>query len=168
MSRFKPIIVPPIPDDFQHHEDVNLPHPVTGEICWGHVRITSQQLPQPGGPIYLRAGKHTGHHKGFGARHIWEEHGADLIRFGYKTFDDVPRFVADIIVHDANVVCEFNAMKGDDRLIVLRGRKGRVILSAWANEDGDYHYSVVTAFRNGTSNGQAVGKVDMTQMGPAI
>ncbi|MBT0719653.1 hypothetical protein HGT71_15525 [Rosenbergiella epipactidis] len=165
MSRFKPVDVPPIPEDFLHHEDMNFPHPVTGEVCWGYVRVTSQHLNQPGGPIYLRAGKHIGPHKGFGIRHIWEQHGADLIRGGYRTFNDVPRFVSDIIVDGANIVCEFNAMKSHDRLIILRGRKGRVILSAWSNGDDEFYYSVVTAFRNGASNGTAVGRVEVNHGG---
>lgn len=160
MSRFKALPLQTVPLEFAYHEDFNIAHPLTGLECWGIVKVTSQLLSQPGGEIYLRAGKHIGPHKGFGMRHIWEERGHDLIKWGYPTFYDVPRFVSDIIVHGTNIVCEFNAMKGHDRLIVLRGRKGCAVLSAWPIGDGKVYYSVVTAYRNRTPNGKAVAVIE--------
>jgi len=159
MSRFKGLPPQPIPSDFDHHEDFNICHPGTGLECWGVVQVTSQLLLQPGGEIFLRAGKHIGPHKGFGIRHIWAERGHDLIKWGYPTFYDVPRFVADIIVDGTNIVCEFDSMKGPERLIVLRGRKGCAVLSAWPLGDDQVYYSVVTAYRNRLPNGKAVAVV---------
>ncbi|MGF6314962.1 hypothetical protein [Pseudomonas frederiksbergensis] len=159
MSRFKAPPPQPIPATFNHHEDQHIVHPVTGLSCWGMVEVTSQQLLQPGGAIYLRAGKHIGPHKGFGVRHIWLERGHDLIKWGYPTFADVPRFVADIIVHDTSIVCEFDSMGGDQRVIVLRGRKGSAVLAPWPDGEGGLYYSVVTAYRNRATNGKAVARV---------
>lgn len=119
MSRFKAPPPQAIPVEFDHHEDFNILHPATGLDCWGLVKVTSQLLQQPGGEIYLRAGKHIGPHKGFGVRHIWQERGHDLIKWGYPTVYDVPRFVADIIVHGTNIVCEFDSMKGNELLALM-------------------------------------------------
>ncbi len=93
-------------------------------------------------------------------RHIWEERVHDLIKWGYPTFYDVPRFVSDIIVAGTNNVCEFDAMKGYERLIVLRVRKGCVVLAAWPIGEGEIYYSVVTAYRNRTPNGKAVAVIE--------
>ncbi|MBA1288312.1 hypothetical protein G7027_06605 [Pseudomonas japonica] len=127
------------------------------------MKVTSKLLEQPGGKIYLRAGKHIGPHKGFGVRHIWAERGHDLCKWGYATFHDVPRFVADIIVHGTTIVCEFDSMKGHERLIVLRGRKGCAVLAAWPIAADQVYYSVVTAYRNRTPNGKAVAVIEGLQ-----
>ncbi len=152
MSRFKALPPQTVPAEFVYHEDFNIGPPLTGLECWGVVKVTSQLLSQPGGVIYVRAGKHIGPHNGFGVRHIWEERGHDLIKWGYPTFYAVPRFVSDIIVPGTNFVCEVDAMKGDERLIVLRGRKGCVVLSAWPIREGEIYYSVVTSYRKRTPN----------------
>lgn len=135
-------------------------HPQTGLASWGLIEVTSRLLQQPGGEIYLRAGRHIGPHKGFGVRHIWQERGHDLISWGYPTFYDVPRFVADIIVHGASVVCEFDSIAAYQRVVVLRGRKGAAVLAPWPNGEGGLIYSVVTAYRNRTPNGKAVARVN--------
>lgn len=54
-------------------------------------------------------------------------------------------------------------MKGNERLIVLRGRKGCAVLAAWPIGDGQLYYSVVTAYRNRAPNGKAVGVIEGTQ-----
>ena len=159
MSLFKAHPPQPIPASFNHHEDHRIVHPLTGLACWGMVDVTSQHFTQPGGAIYLRAGKHIGPHKGFGIRHIWMERGHDLIKWGYPTFEDVPRFVADIIVHGTGIVCEFDKMGDYQRVIVLRGRKGAAVLAPWPESEGGLYYSVVTAYRNRAPNGKAVAKV---------
>ncbi len=160
MARFKAVPPQTVPADFVYHEDLNLSHPLTGLESWGVVKVTSQLLAQPGGVIYLRAGKHIGPHKGFGVRHIWEERGHDLIKWGYPTFYDVRRLVSDIIVPGTNIVCEFDAMKGYERLIVLTGRIGGGVLSACPIGEGEIYYSVVTAYRNRTPNGKAVAVIE--------
>lgn len=71
--------------------------------------------------------------------------------------------MSDIIVHGTSIVCEFDSMKGNERLIVLRGRKGCAVLAAWPIGDGQLYYSVVTAYRNRAPNGKAVGVIEGTQ-----
>ncbi len=162
MSRFRPSPqATTIPSTFTHHEDHSILHPDSGLVSWGRVVVTSSRLKQDGGEIFLRAGKHKGPHSGFGVRHIWMEHGHELIKWGYTTIDDVPRFVAEIVVHGTNVVCEFNDMRGLHRVIAIRGRKGCAVLSAW-EKSGEIHYSVVTAYRNRTPNGSPVGRIEST------
>ncbi len=160
MSRFKALPPQTVPAEFVYQEDFNIAHPLTGLECWGVVKVTSQLLSQPGGVIYLREGKHIGPHKGIRVRHIWEDRGHDLIKWGYQTFYDVPRFVADIIVPGSNIVCEFDAMKGYERLIVLRGRKGCEVIYAWPIGAGEIYYSVVTSYRNLTPNAKAVAVIE--------
>jgi len=160
VSRFKASPPQPIPAEFDHHEDFKICHPITGLENWGLVKVTSKKLLQPGGEIYLKAGKHYGPHHGFGIRHIWEERGHDLIKWGYPSFNDVPRFVSDIIVHGATIVCEFAEMKGYYRLVVTRSRKGFAVLEARAANANQVYYSVVTAYRNRSANGTAVAIVE--------
>jgi hypothetical protein len=163
VSRFKTPQPEPVPAEFDHHQDFNICHPITDLESWGLVNVTSQQLQQPGGHIYLRAGKHSGLNSGFGVRHIWMQHGHELIKWGYPTFYDVPRFVSDIIVHGTTLVCEWRAIKGYERLIVLRGRNGCAVLELRSHGADEDYYSVVTAYRNRAPNGKAVGVVEGVQ-----
>jgi hypothetical protein len=93
-------------------------------------------------------------------RHIWRERGHDLIKWGYPTLYDVLRFVADLIVHGANIVCEFDSMNGTECLIVLRGRKGCAVLAPWPLRKDELYYSVVTAYRHRVPNGKAVAVIE--------
>ncbi len=156
MSRCKALPPQTEPAEFVYHDDFNIAHPIKWLECWGVVKVTSLLLSQPGGVIQLRAGKDIGPHNGIGERHIWEERGHDLLKWGYPTFYDVPRFVADIIVPGTNIVCECDALKGYERLMVLRGRKGCVVLSAWTIGQGEIYYSVVTDYRNITPKVKAL------------
>ncbi len=160
MSRFKALPPQKVPAEFVYNEDYNISHPLTGLECWGDVKGTTHLLSHAAAVIYLRAGKHIGPHKGVGVRHIGEERGHDVINWRYQTFYDVPRFVSDIIVRGTNIVCEFAAMKGYERLIVLRGPKGGVVLSAWPIGEWEIYYSFVTAYRNRTPNGKAVAVIE--------
>ncbi|MBA0219811.1 hypothetical protein H0248_21155 [Pectobacterium brasiliense] len=152
-----------IPADYVFHENHNILHPVNNTEHWGEVKITSKQFNQLGGKIFLRAGKHIGPHKGFGVRHIWSERGAKLTQWGFPTIHDVPRFVSEIIVHQAGIVCEFPEMGGYHRVVVLRGRKGCAVLAAFdnPNDGGSLIYSVVTAYRNINPNGTLVAQISV-------
>ena len=154
-----------VPAEFNHHHDLFMPHPVTGDQYWGQVKVTSRHLTQPGGPIILRAGRHIGPHKGFGIRHIWTERGRELQKWGYNSIHDVPDFVSKIIQDKAQIVCEFSSMYEYERLIVMRSRNGCVVLEARSeirngDEETQLLYSVVTAYRGRNPNGQSVGIVE--------
>lgn len=155
-----------IPPEFNHHHNHQIPHPITGHEHWGKVKVTSKHLTQPGGPIILRAGKHIGPHKGFGIRHIWAERGQELQTWGYPSIYTVPNFINEIIQDKAKIVCEFNAMRVNERLIVMKGRKGCVVLEAREeipknNEEPELLYSIVTAYRGRNPSGQLVATIDI-------
>ncbi len=137
MSSFKALPPQTVPAEFVYHEAFNIAHPLTGHEWWGVVKVTSQILSQHGGGIYLRAGKHIGPHNGFGVRQIWEERGHDQKKWAYPTIFDDPRIVSAMIVPASNIVGEFDEMKGYERLIVLSGRKGSVVRSAWPIGEGE-------------------------------
>ena len=125
------------------------------------VKITSRNLHQLGGPIVLKAGRHKGPHRGFGVRHIWAERGRELTKYGYPTIHDVAVYVASIIANKASIMCEFNGMGSNQRLIVMKGRAGCVILEGFniPNDSQQLMYSVVTAFKGKNPEGQIVGTV---------
>jgi hypothetical protein len=144
------------------HKDDLIAHPTTGHQSFGFVpEITSRGITLPGGHIHLRAGRHIGPNKGYGVKHIWDEHGHELPRWGCKTVDDVAAYVASVIVHKAPIYCEFHQTKNGYRIAVLRSSKGFVILEPVVDEDHVFEfYSVVTAYKiNRRGHGTEVGKV---------
>ncbi len=144
------------------HKDDYVAHPVTGHYSFGYVpQMESQGILLPAGHIHLRAGRHIGRNKGYGVRHIWDEHGHELPRWGCKTVDEVATYVASVITHKAPIYCEFHQTKNGFRVAVLRSSKGTVILEPIVNEDFELQfYSVVTAYKmNRRSHGTEVGKV---------
>ena len=144
------------------HKDDLIAHPTTGHQSFGFVpEITSRGITLPGGHIHLRAGRHIGPNKGYGVKHIWDEHGHELPRWGCKTVDDVAAYVASVIVHKAPIYCEFHQTKNGYRIAILRSSKGFVILEPVVDEDHVFEfYSVVTAYKiNRRGHGTEVGKV---------
>lgn len=144
------------------HCDAFILHPVTGHQSFGYVpEIKSRGIALPEGHIYLRAGRHIGPNKGYGVKHIWDEHGHELPRWGCKTVNDVAAYVASIIVHKAPIYCEFHQTKNGYRIAVLRSSKGFVILEPILNKHQEFEfYSVVTAYKiTRRGHGTEVGKV---------
>ncbi len=47
--------------------------------------------------------------------------------------------MSDIIVAGNNIVCEFDALIGYERLIVVMVRKGSVVLYAWPIGEGEMY-----------------------------
>ena len=111
------------------------------------------------GDIKLRFGEHRRANRGFGVVHIWAEHSNELIRLGYKTIEDVPNYISDIIVVGAQIYCEFNDIRSNHRLAVLKTAKGIVYLERKSNGNNDIFYSVVTAFRKNKAHGTRIGSV---------
>lgn len=136
-----------------------VPHPHTGLLSYGYIEdYTSRNLTLPGGEIYLKVGKHIGVNKGFGVNHIWTGHGHELPRWGCKTINDIPAFVAAVITPGAQIICEFYETPDGYRLTLVRGRRGCVILSPQRDGEGTNYYSVVTVFRTYTNrSGMSVG-----------
>ena len=111
------------------------------------------------GLIYLKHGDHYGANRGFGAVHIWAEHENVLRDLGYTTIDDVPNFVSKIIQEHAPIHCEFNNMKGNHRIAVLKSSIGVAYLEHRTDGDNNIFYSVVTAFTKGKAHGPQIGTV---------
>lgn len=109
------------------------------------------------GDIFLRYGEHRGPNKGFGVVHIWAEHEKELKQIGYNTEDDVPRFVMDIIKPRSRIFCEFNSMRGNHRLAILKSKLGIVYVELKQNSQNEQFYSVVTAFPKGKARGTEIG-----------
>ena len=111
------------------------------------------------GIIQLRIGKHIGPNKGFGVEHIWIEHNKELIKLGYKTKNDVPQFLADLIKPRAPIYCEFNDMRGNHRIAVVRSVLGVAYLERKFGANNEVIYSVVTAFTKKNAAGTKIGSV---------
>lgn len=144
------------------HRDDFIAHPNTERQCYGYVpEIRSNGIVLPAGDIYLRAGRHFGPNKGFGVRHIWDEHRHELTRIGCKAIDQVANYVASVIVHNAPIYCEFVLKPNGYRVAVLRSSKGYAILDPILNDDQEIQfYSVVTAYKlRRSGHGTEVGRV---------
>lgn len=144
------------------HRDDFIAHPTSGHQSYGYVPEMSRQgIILPAGHIHLRAGRHIGRNKGYGVKHIWDEHGHELPRLGCKNIDQVASYVASVIIHRAPIYCEFVPSPKGYRVAVLRSSKGYAILEPILNEDHELDfYSVVTAYKiNRGGHGTEVGKV---------
>lgn len=120
--------------------------------------INSKGALIPDGKIYLKSGRHIGPNRGFGAEHIWKEHSKEMKKAGYENAEDVPAYVSEIIQTGSSIHCEFNRLKGFQRLAILRGSKGTAILK-YKGQYPNGHYSVVTAFSGNKKHGPKIGTV---------
>lgn len=112
----------------------------------------------PGGEIYLRAGEHFGPNRGYGVRHVWEAHQADLVKLDCMSIDGVPAHIARMIVPGAPIYCEFRQQKGGQRVAVLKTAMGTLILEP-RNERRGFGYYVITWYPQRRAHGTLVGKV---------
>ncbi len=113
----------------------------------------------PEGVVKLRQGKHSGPNRGFGAVHIWEEHKIYLKRKGYDNSNSVQRFIADIIKSGSPIYCEFENLKGNHRIAVVRSTLGIAILEKIPDGNNNIFYSIVTAFEKKYAHGTKIGTV---------
>lgn len=131
-----------------------LSHPTNGTSYFGLVEEKRVgQIIIPGGPIVLKVGKHS-ERGGFGAAHIWGKHSLELGDAGFTCLDEVPNYVAEIIRPGAPIYCEFNNLRGNHRVTVIRTTTGLAILE-YRNEV----YSVVTAYAQKNAHGTRIGSV---------
>lgn len=102
-----------------------------------------------GGPIYLREGKHTGPHQGFGFQHIWKE------RFPDKTARDqaeaqVFTAVRGVLIQGASIHHEGGTGRDSNRAsISIRSPVGLVIVEERTDSANAFVYNVVTYIRTG-------------------
>jgi hypothetical protein len=110
------------------------------------------------GEVKLKYGKHIRKNKGFGAEHIWIEHEHELIKLGYQSMADVPKFVSEIIRPRMPIYYEFdNTLR--DRITVVKSTAGIAILEKTSDANNRIFYSVVTVFGGRSAHGTQIGTV---------
>jgi hypothetical protein len=130
----------------------------TGIMSFGIVpalKLDGVELPDA--EVRLFQGKHIGPHRGFGARHIWQEHGEALVRLGVAEEANVAQFVEKIVRAGTPLFYE-GASWRTTRLMAVRTASGQAILEFRAQREGAI-WSVVTAFPGTKTHGTRVGTV---------
>lgn len=148
----------------QNTKNTKLVNPQTGDFFFGYIPDMPKHDIREGG-IILRYGEHKGANKGFGVAHIWAEHKTELSRMGFDTEEKVPDFINKIIVPETPIYCEFNDLRGNHRLAVLRTIYGLVILEPRWDQDNNRIYSVVTAYTKKSAHGVQIGKTKSAPSG---
>jgi hypothetical protein len=137
-------------------------HPKLGVSFYNFPKIVNRTHIFAQADVYLLFGAHWDKNKGYGCVHILKEHwrefklsSADASPASIKIVAD---FVASILTRKTSVLCEFSGHTGDYRPIVVKGKKGAVVLQLRLDEpSGEEYYSVVSAFTNPNVHGQAIG-----------
>lgn len=133
-------------------------NPTTGTMVYGIVpalKLAGMDFPEA--EICLLQGKHFGPHRGFGARHIWQEHREAMIRMGLSDEASVPHYVAQIVRAGTPLFFEGGAWT-TTRLLAVRTVSGHAILEFRAQRIRAI-WSVVTAFPGAKTHGTRVGTV---------
>ena len=123
-----------------------------GEI----VEMSGRGWHLPAGVIVLKFGRHKGPNHGCGAAHILAEHIKEMAMSGHCTAE---KYVAWIIQTGTPIYCEFDRMRGGQRVAVVRSGRGKVILEVDRNGVGHQYYSVITAYSDTKAHGTRVGAV---------
>lgn len=112
------------------------------------------------GNVVLRRGQHRGVNRGFGVRHILAEHSKELAQLNYTNDQQgVIDYVSAIFSVGAEIFCDFDMKRDGYRPLILKRSEGLLILETKVNGQGDYFYSVVTAYRTLDPKGVLVGNL---------
>lgn len=136
-------------------------NPKTGTPIFGiFPHITHQRSTFSEGPIYLRYGRHTGPHRGFGLVHIFEEHKREIERqtsiqlFSIQdAIEVIPMYINSILVKDAAIHSEFDLRM---RCTIVKTKNGLVLLEPFKDGEDNTYYSIVTAYK-GQAKGPRIG-----------
>ena len=105
-----------------------LMHPDTNTVCFGFVpEKKTQKFFIPEGEIRLPVGKHIGPNKGFGAKHIWAEHSKEMNNVGLGCYEDVPEYVASILLEGTPIHFEGGSYR-NTRVMAVRSSRGTCVL----------------------------------------
>lgn len=113
--------------------------------------------------IYLKAGFHRALPGrapiGYGVKHIWEGKKKELRNRGCTKPDDLPRFIANLIVLGAEIYHDPTHDRADmKRITILRTEDGTLLLEPLAGDRNlGFHYSVVTWTPRSMPKGIRVG-----------
>jgi len=139
-------------------------NPKTGTPVFGTIPcINNKPYPFPEGEIFLKYGEHLGANRGFGIRHIWEEHKDDILSMGYESTDKyalTAHYVSDILISGARIFCEF-ARHRNERVTILQSAIGISIIEHRYDGDGNTIYSVISAYklRRRKPHGELIGNL---------
>lgn len=126
-----------------------------GNLIYGYVEgRTVGDLTIEEGPVFLREG--TG---AFGQKHIWRRHGRELEKAGYIGIDSVPRYVAEILLHDTPVSHEGLAPWEDSKLFAIRSAIGYAVLMPMPIMGYECAYSVTTAYKRGQTGAKRMSRI---------
>jgi hypothetical protein len=126
-----------------------------GKLIYGYVEgCTVGSVIIDEGPIFLKEG--TGM---FGQMHIWRRHGLDLQQAGYEAVESVPKYVADILLHNTPVSHEGLASWEESKLFAIRSVIGFAVLQPTQIEGYEIAYSVTTAYKRGRTGAKRVSRI---------
>jgi hypothetical protein len=127
-------------------------NPLTGELSFGTIpQLKLAGLAIPEARIHLHLGRHIGPNRGFGVRHIWAEHKAEILRAGYVEESDVPRYVLEMLKPGTPPFFEGQSW-GKTRLMAVRSAKGTAIVELREQREAVV-WAVVTAFSGTRTHG---------------
>lgn len=116
--------------------------------------------------IYLKGGFHRQPKNrpasGYGVQHIWEGKKKELRKRGCSKADDIPLFIANLIVLGAEVYHDPKHDRADmKRITILRTEEGTLILEPVEDDRLlAFHYSIVTWTPRSTPRGIQVGVIE--------
>ncbi|WPP02523.1 hypothetical protein SFA35_26130 (plasmid) [Pseudomonas sp. HR96] len=119
--------------------------------------------------IYLKGGFHRQAPNrpaaGYGIQHIWEGKKKELRKRGCHKADDIPQFIANLIVLGAEIYHDPNHDRASmKRITILRTSEGTLVLEP---VEGDrtlkFHYSIVTWTSTSKARGIQVGVIEKKQ-----
>ena len=144
----------------KYHKNHKFTNPITDTTVFGRIpEIPHPRYHFPEGDIILKYGEHWGRNNGYGVKHILEQHSRELVLADYEDIiEGAVEFVSDILKSGSRIYCEFSRMR-EERMTVLQGLTGSVIIEHMYDGNNQTYYSVVTAFDNKRSKGQLIGNL---------
>lgn len=145
--------------NYKKNDTIN--NPRTGTPVFGMFpNIVYQNTELEAGPIYLRYGQHLGPHRGFGLCHIWHEHKKEIqqatkspLLTVEEAVEVIPEYIAGLLIRGAPIHSEFDQKA---RCMVVRIRKGIVLLEPHKDGQAETFYSIITAY-GGQAQGPRIG-----------
>jgi hypothetical protein len=128
-----------VPDNSKRESEIPITAP-NGRDNFGSIMgEVAMKAGMPPGPIKLLQGDQFADHKGFGKKHIQEQHGAELRAAGFKTEED---FLADVIKNYDSIY----HLGGKRYALVADGQKQKVHIVEIKHDPKGSFYNVITGY----------------------